>query len=192
MESSFNVIPTWKWFQFVIFFCLTIISLWVTIYTFLITQKTWRTTYSIICIGSCKIFFKFQRKHELIATPFLLQQPFACNWSSIHVRTTFRVKTWSDIFKSFVAILYDFKKQWLNRFVWKAMVVRPVSQKFICLVKYSNGTFLNEKKCKNKGLISHMVGEIVKKLGWARLFTSCNYSCTFYFLLKTLLVKLRI
>ena len=60
-------------------------------------------------------------------------------------------------------MLYDFEKQWLSRFAWKAIVVRPVQQKFICLVKYSNGTFLNEKKCKNEGLISHMVGEIVKK-----------------------------
>ena len=47
VESSFHVIPslTWKWFEFIIFFYLTIISLWVTIYTFPITQKT---TYRII------------------------------------------------------------------------------------------------------------------------------------------------
>ena len=37
VEISFYVIPTWKWFQFIIFFYLTIISLWVTIYTFSIT-----------------------------------------------------------------------------------------------------------------------------------------------------------
>ena len=36
-----------------------------------------------------------------------------------------------------------------------------------------------------------MVGEMVKKQGWARLFISCNYSCTFYFLVKILLVKLK-
>ena len=36
-----------------------------------------------------------------------------------------------------------------------------------------------------------MLGEMVKKQGWARLFISCNYSCTFYFLVKILLVKLK-
>ena len=36
-----------------------------------------------------------------------------------------------------------------------------------------------------------MVGEIVKRQGWARLFISCDYSCTFYFLVKILLVKLK-
>ena len=34
---------------------------------------------------------------------------------------------------------------------------------FICLVKDRNGTFLNEKKCKDKDLIWDMVGEMVKK-----------------------------
>ena len=32
---------------------------------------------------------------------------------------------------------------------------------------------------------------MVKKQGWARLFISYNYSCTFYFLVKILLVKLK-
>ena len=47
------------------------------------------------------------------------------------------------------------------------------------------------KKCKGKDLIWHMVGEMVKKLGWGRLLISCNYSCTFYSLVKILLVKLK-
>ena len=36
-----------------------------------------------------------------------------------------------------------------------------------------------------------MVSEMVIKQGWARLFISCNYSCTFYFLVKILFVKLK-
>ena len=36
-----------------------------------------------------------------------------------------------------------------------------------------------------------MVGEMVKKQGRARLYISCNYSCTSYFLMKILLVKLK-
>ena len=36
-----------------------------------------------------------------------------------------------------------------------------------------------------------MVGEMVKKQGRARLYISCNYSCTSYFLVKILLVKLK-
>ena len=51
--------------------------------------------------------------------------------------------------------------------------------------------FYNEEKCKNKDLIWHMVGEMNKKLGWAKLFISCSYSYTFYFLVKILLVKLK-
>ena len=37
--------------------------------------------------------------------------------------------------------MYDFEKQWLSCFAWKAIVVGPVQQKFICLVKDRNGTF---------------------------------------------------
>ena len=51
--------------------------------------------------------------------------------------------------------------------------------------------FKMRKKCKDKDLIWHMVGEMVKKQGSARLFISCNYSCAFYFLVKILLVKLK-
>ena len=51
--------------------------------------------------------------------------------------------------------------------------------------------FYNEEKCKDKDLIWHMVGEMNKKLGWAKLFISCSYSYTFYFLVKILLVKLK-
>ena len=36
-----------------------------------------------------------------------------------------------------------------------------------------------------------MVDEMVKKWGWARLFISCNHSCTFYSVVKILLVKLK-
>ena len=36
-----------------------------------------------------------------------------------------------------------------------------------------------------------MVGEMVKKYGRARLYISCNYCCTSYFLVKILLVKLK-
>ena len=51
-------------------------------------------------------------------------------------------------------MLYDFEKQWLNStFTWKAMVVRPVQQKFICLVEDRPGTFYNEKKYNKKDLI---------------------------------------
>ena len=88
-------------------------------------------------------------------------------------------------------ILYEFEKQWLSSFAWKAIVVRPVQQKFICLVKDTHGIFCNEKKCKYKDSILYIVGEMVKKYGWARFFISCNYSCTFYFLVKILFVKLK-
>ena len=39
VEYSFPVITyvAWKWFEIIIFFCLTFTSLWVAIYTFLIT-----------------------------------------------------------------------------------------------------------------------------------------------------------
>ena len=51
--------------------------------------------------------------------------------------------------------------------------------------------FKMRKKCKEKDLIWHMVGEMVKKQGRARLYISCNYSCTSYFLVKILLLKLK-
>ena len=51
--------------------------------------------------------------------------------------------------------------------------------------------FKMRKNCKEKDLIWHMVGEMVKKQGRARLYISCNYSCTSYFLVKILLVKLK-
>ena len=57
-----------------------------------------------------------------------------------------------------MTILYNFEKQWLSSFSWKAIVVRPAQQKFICLVKDGHGTFYNEKICKDKDLIWHMVG----------------------------------
>ena len=47
------------------------------------------------------------------------------------------------------------------------------------------------KKCKGKCLIQHMVCEMVKKQGRARLHISCKYSCTSYILVKVLLVKLK-
>ena len=59
-------------------------------------------------------------------------------------------------------MLYDFEKQWLSSFAWKAIVVGPAQQKFICLVKDRNETFQNVKKCKDKYLIWPMVGEMVK------------------------------
>ena len=94
--------------------------------------------------------------------------------------------------ESFITILYDFEKQWLSCFAWKAIVIRSVPQKFICLVKKRNGTFQNEKKkYKAKYLIWHMVREMVKKYRRVRLYISCNYSCTSYFLMKILLVKLK-
>ena len=70
-----------------------------------------------------------------------------------------------------MAILYDFEKQWLSSFAWKAIVVRSVPQKLICLVKERNGTFWNEKKCKDKDLVWHIVGEMVKnKVGKGYIF----------------------
>ena len=48
-----------------------------------------------------------------------------------------------------------------------------------------------EKKCEKKKLIWHMVGEVFKRQGRTRLYISCNYSCTSYFLVKILLVKLK-
>ena len=56
--------------------------------------------------------------------------------------------------------------------------------------------FEMRKKCKDKDLIWRfykdlMVGKMVKRKGWPRLFISCNYSCTFYFLVKILLVILK-
>ena len=47
------------------------------------------------------------------------------------------------------------------------------------------------KKCEKKDLIWHLVGEMVKKQGRTRLYISCYYSCTSYFLAKILLVKLK-
>ena len=41
-------------------------------------------------------------------------------------------------------------------------MIRPVPRKFICLVKERNETFWNEKNCKDKDIIWHMVGELVK------------------------------
>ena len=100
------------------------------------------------------------------------------------------MQNWSNILESFLTILYDFEKVWLSSFAWKAIVARPVKQKFTCLVKDRHRTFYNEKNCKDKDLICHIAGEMVKKYDWARLFISSNYSCTFYFLVKILLVKL--
>ena len=51
--------------------------------------------------------------------------------------------------------------------------------------------FKMRKNCKEKDLIWHMVGEMVKKQGKTKLYISCNYSCTSYFLVKILLVKLK-
>ena len=48
--------------------------------------------------------------------------------------------------ESFITILYDFEKEWLRSFAWKAIVFRAVPQKFLCLVKKRNGTFKNEKQ----------------------------------------------
>ena len=90
-----------------------------------------------------------------------------------------------------LCILYNFEKQWLSTFACKVKFVSPAQQNFICLVEDRHETFYNEKKCNDKDLIWHMLGEMVKKQGWARLFISCNYSCTFYFLVKILLVKLK-
>ena len=120
-----------------------------------------------------------------------MQQPFVYNWSSIHIRTNYTLQNWSNILENFITILYDFEKQWLSTFAWKAIVVRPVQQNFICLVKDRHETFFNVKKCNDKDLIWHMMSEMVKKQGWARLFISCNYSCAFYFLVNILLVKLK-
>ena len=44
--------------------------------------------------------------------------------------------------------------------------------------------FKMRKKCREKDLIWHMVGEMVKKWGRTRLYNSCNYSCTSYLLVK--------
>ena len=81
--------------------------------------------------------------------------------------------------QSFITILYDFEKQWLSSFACKAIVIIPVPQKFISLVKDRNQILQNEKKCKEKKLIWHMVDEMVKKYGRARLYISYNYSCIF-------------
>ena len=44
-------------------------------------------------------------------------------------------------FGGFITTLYDFEKQWLISFDWKAIVIRPVTQNFISLRKKRNGTF---------------------------------------------------
>ena len=67
-------------------------------------------------------------------------------------------------FERFITILYDFEKQFLSSFAWKAIVIRSVPQKFICLVKKEEWNLLKRgKKCEWKYLIWHMVGEMVKK-----------------------------
>ena len=48
-----------------------------------------------------------------------------------------------------------------------------------------------KKKYKDKDLIWHMAGEMVEKYCRAKLYTSYNYSCKLYFLVKILLVKLK-
>ena len=55
------------------------------------------------------------------------------------------------------------EKQWLSTFAWKAIVVRPVQQNFICLVEDRHRNFYNEKKCNDKDSIWHMVDEMIKK-----------------------------
>ena len=42
--------------------------------------------------------------------------------------------------------MYAFEKRWLSSFAWKAIVIRPVPQRFICVVKKRNETFKDEKK----------------------------------------------
>ena len=96
---------TWKWFQFIIFY--------LTIFT--IKSNS------------------FQRKHELITTLFLLKQ----SW--IVIKAVFisnklqsaEVQNWSNILENFIALLYDFEKQWLSSFACEALVSRPVPQKFL-------------------------------------------------------------
>ena len=51
--------------------------------------------------------------------------------------------------------------------------------------------FEMRKNLRKKNLIWHMLGEMVEKQGKARLHISYNYSCTLYFLVKILLVKLK-
>ena len=75
----------------------------------------------------------------------------------------YEVQNWSNNLESFITILYDFEKQWLSAFAWKAIGVRSAQQRFICLVEDRRGTFCNEKKCNDKDLIWHMVGAVVKK-----------------------------
>ena len=150
VESGLHVIPyfPWKWFQFVIFY-LTIISLWVSIYTFAIPRNTIYKKPHIGCIVTYKNLFiikrnSFQRKHELF-TPFFLQQPFDCNWRSTNLRTNYRVQNWSNILESFITMLNDFEKQWLNSFACKAIFIRPVPQKFICWAKERKKLFQMRK-----------------------------------------------
>ena len=51
--------------------------------------------------------------------------------------------------------------------------------------------FIMGKNVKIEILIWHMVGEMVKKLDRARFYLSCNYSCTLYFLVKLLNIKIK-
>ena len=47
------------------------------------------------------------------------------------------------------------------------------------------------KKMQGKIFNLALVGKAVKKYGSTRLYNSCNYSCTSYFLVKMFLVKLK-
>ena len=51
--------------------------------------------------------------------------------------------------------------------------------------------FKMRKKREKNDLIWHVAGEMVKKQGRASFYISCNYSCTSYFFVKILLVKLK-
>ena len=76
------------------------------------------------------------------------------------------MQNWSNILESFITKLYDFEKQWLNSFAWKAIVIGAVPQKFSFLVKRRNGTFKNEKKNVRKKFLIWQIfnlGKMVKK-----------------------------
>ena len=48
--------------------------------------------------------------------------------------------------ESLITTMYDFEKEWLSSFVCKAIDIRPVPQKFICLVKKRIEPFKMRKK----------------------------------------------
>ena len=66
--------------------------------------------------------------------------------------------------ESFITILNDIEKQWLSRFAWKTIVIRPVPRTFICLAKKGTEPFKMRKKMLKKIFNLAWLGGMIKKI----------------------------